>query len=309
MNSTSQLDLHPDADSLNAFAEQALAVPEREQILAHLAGCSRCRQVIFLAQQAAARRGSGNPAHNSNPRAWFGTGVLPGFRLRLWRRRWRWWSPFIHGARRKCRNWRRPCRSVSEAVPTPAPQEQASAGAAHKPAQALAAKSLAGNAEFAARRRTPEELVQQSAPSAAPPAEPGASAPFSWGEPVRFCRLRLSPPQQETTAQFQPEPAVAAWQQEQQQATGATRPAPTPRAGFTKEHESGSIHRPRQPPGCLGGAAHGAAVPVHARQQLRNRHATAIRRIGSFSQSESAQAAQRPGGCFQGNRPASHAGN
>ncbi len=53
MNSTFQLDSHPDAESLNAFAEQALSEREREPILAHLAACSRCRQVIFLAQQAA----------------------------------------------------------------------------------------------------------------------------------------------------------------------------------------------------------------------------------------------------------------
>ena len=41
MNSTPQLDLHPDADSLNAFVEQALGAPEREQILAHIAKCDR----------------------------------------------------------------------------------------------------------------------------------------------------------------------------------------------------------------------------------------------------------------------------
>jgi hypothetical protein len=54
MNPTSQLDLHPEAESLNAFVEQALPPPERAQILAHLAACSRCRQVVYLAQEAAA---------------------------------------------------------------------------------------------------------------------------------------------------------------------------------------------------------------------------------------------------------------
>ncbi len=54
MNSISQLDFHPDAESLNAFAEKALPERERGQIVAHLAECSRCRQVIFLARQAAA---------------------------------------------------------------------------------------------------------------------------------------------------------------------------------------------------------------------------------------------------------------
>ena len=53
MTPTPQLELHPDADSLNAFVEQALAGSEREQVQAHLAACSRCRQVIYLAQEAA----------------------------------------------------------------------------------------------------------------------------------------------------------------------------------------------------------------------------------------------------------------
>lgn len=54
MNPTSQIESHPGAESLNAFAEQALKAAERERILAHLAGCGRCRQVVFLARQAAA---------------------------------------------------------------------------------------------------------------------------------------------------------------------------------------------------------------------------------------------------------------
>jgi hypothetical protein len=54
MNSNSKLDSHPDAESLNAFAEQALSERERGEILAHLAECGRCREVVFLAQAAAA---------------------------------------------------------------------------------------------------------------------------------------------------------------------------------------------------------------------------------------------------------------
>ena len=52
MNPTIQPGMHPDADSLTAFAEQLLPNREREQILAHMATCSRCREVVFLAQQA-----------------------------------------------------------------------------------------------------------------------------------------------------------------------------------------------------------------------------------------------------------------
>lgn len=40
---------HPDADVLNAFAEQALAASEREGVLQHLALCTECREVVALA--------------------------------------------------------------------------------------------------------------------------------------------------------------------------------------------------------------------------------------------------------------------
>lgn len=40
---------HPDADQLNAFAEDALSAHEREQTLAHLAGCADCRLIVSLA--------------------------------------------------------------------------------------------------------------------------------------------------------------------------------------------------------------------------------------------------------------------
>jgi hypothetical protein len=42
--------VHPDADTLSAFVEGVLPEHERVQCLAHLAECSRCREVVFLAQ-------------------------------------------------------------------------------------------------------------------------------------------------------------------------------------------------------------------------------------------------------------------
>jgi hypothetical protein len=53
MNPTIQSGTHPDAESLTAFAEQSLSGAEREQILAHMSVCGRCREVVFLAHQAA----------------------------------------------------------------------------------------------------------------------------------------------------------------------------------------------------------------------------------------------------------------
>jgi hypothetical protein len=222
MNSTSQLDLHPDVDSLNAFAEQALGVPEREQILAHLAACSRCRQVIFLAQQAAAEAPVWIPS------------ARPTQQSTAWNWKWRlaWVPATALAAALALMVTFHPWRTTQmpelakvaplnePAAPTPAPKEFASAGAAHKPTQSLAAKPFAGNAEFAARSRTPEKLAQEPASSAALSPELSATAP-SAGVGQAFLPSSIeSAPQQETTKQYQPEPAVAAWQQERQQRSG-----------------------------------------------------------------------------------------
>lgn len=53
MSSISQFDPHPDADALNGFIEQELAEAERAQVLDHLASCGRCRQIVYLSQDAA----------------------------------------------------------------------------------------------------------------------------------------------------------------------------------------------------------------------------------------------------------------
>jgi len=83
MNSTPHLDLHPDAESLNAFVEQALGAAERAQVLSHLAGCGRCRQVVFLVQAAAEEE---TPARVATSRA-----ARESWR---WIADWRWiWVP------------------------------------------------------------------------------------------------------------------------------------------------------------------------------------------------------------------------
>ena len=53
MNPKAQSELHPGAELLSAFAEHALPEPERARILAHMAACARCREVVYLAQSAA----------------------------------------------------------------------------------------------------------------------------------------------------------------------------------------------------------------------------------------------------------------
>jgi len=53
MNVRGQHEMHPDAETLSAFTEQALSSKERGEVLAHLAVCGRCRQVVTLAHEAA----------------------------------------------------------------------------------------------------------------------------------------------------------------------------------------------------------------------------------------------------------------
>lgn len=45
---------HPDENLLAAFAEQTLPQAERQNVLQHLSSCRHCRDIVFLAQQAAA---------------------------------------------------------------------------------------------------------------------------------------------------------------------------------------------------------------------------------------------------------------
>jgi hypothetical protein len=52
MNPVSQFDVHPDAESLNGFVEHQLPEAERAQVMEHLASCSRCRQIVYLTQDA-----------------------------------------------------------------------------------------------------------------------------------------------------------------------------------------------------------------------------------------------------------------
>jgi hypothetical protein len=67
-------DEHPGADLLNAFCEDALRPAEREYLLAHLAACAQCREVLALLTPA-----EGPPRLESQPeRRWLG---LPKLRF------------------------------------------------------------------------------------------------------------------------------------------------------------------------------------------------------------------------------------
>ena len=69
-----QHEIHPDAERLSAFAEQALGEQERGEVFAHLAVCGRCRQVVSLASEAAGAEAA-TPARirraKVRPRPWW----------------------------------------------------------------------------------------------------------------------------------------------------------------------------------------------------------------------------------------------
>ena len=74
MSVKNQHEIHPDAEMLSAFAEQALGERERGEVLEHLAACGRCRQVVALAREAAGAEAA----------AWRRAPVGPRVRFRSW---------------------------------------------------------------------------------------------------------------------------------------------------------------------------------------------------------------------------------
>jgi hypothetical protein len=85
MNPTIQSGMHPDADTLTAFVEQLLPADGREQVLAHMSTCTRCREVAFLAQHSA----EAEPSTLAVPAS------APAQKTHCWWvGRWRWaWVP------------------------------------------------------------------------------------------------------------------------------------------------------------------------------------------------------------------------
>jgi hypothetical protein len=59
---------HPDANVLNAFVEHALQEGERARVVAHMAECARCREVVFLARSAAQPEVAPAPAVRAEPK-------------------------------------------------------------------------------------------------------------------------------------------------------------------------------------------------------------------------------------------------
>jgi hypothetical protein len=221
MNPTSQLDIHPGAESLNAFAEHALPEREQGQILAHLAVCSRCRQVIFLAQEAASGAETGASAAVPAVRST----VPAGSWLSGWRLAWvpaaalaamvalavlvhfRHAEPGPELARVVPQNALQNVGSISQ----PSSAEQVSTEKALAPASPVAAKHIASKAQSAPLRANSEALPAEVVPYSAP--SMGASANALSGVEREGSALPAGASGQGiATAQYMPEAAAAARQ-------------------------------------------------------------------------------------------------
>jgi len=233
MNPTPQIDFHPDAESLNAFAEQALGASERAQMVAHLAGCGRCRQVVFLARQAA------------DAEAALTLATAPPARRRPWFADWHMiWAPAAALAAAVALVivfYPRP-PAPHEELAKLAPQGEANGGKLALPAQAVPAlgqklefpaapNQPAGKAKSAPLPTFSAESADAASPAAAPqPASGGIAAP------IMVTNAVIQPPdasakgltQQQAGAQSKPEPVVSPWQQDRQQAAAKVAPSPGP---------------------------------------------------------------------------------
>jgi hypothetical protein len=189
MNSTSQLDLHPDAESLNAFVEQVLPERERAQVLAHLASCGHCRQVVYLAQEAAGDSESPTaPAAQPVAVRPAATRIAPWFRG--------WWSVWIPTAAlamilgvavviqvRHAGTTSEPRNEMAKAAPAPVLQTDA-VQSAGKPTESsttptLVQKKLERKAVTASSPAAPQAPRPQSAPSVTVITGADAEAPIS----------------------------------------------------------------------------------------------------------------------------------
>jgi hypothetical protein len=259
MNTGGKHDFHPDAESLSAFAEQALSGRERGQVLAHLAVCGRCRQVVALAREAgldAEVRPAAAERAAIQPYAWW--------------RSWRFaWIPaaalaatvtlavFVHmrhveQSAEMAKNER---ERVTQAAATPAyPAQQERAQPAPPAAAPEAVKSPARASKRASEGMAPRPPSQEPVVTAAIPAAPGAveqsegareeAAPPSAAAGLGFAGA--GPAAERPTAAYTPEPAVDAWQQERQQkvAAGAAQrhlyAARTPAPGSVRGTDGGA---------------------------------------------------------------------
>jgi Putative zinc-finger len=179
MNSQVQHEIHPDADHLNAFAERALGERERSEVLAHLAVCGRCRQIVALAQEAAEAEAATAVAI---PDSW-----PVSVQSNAWWMRWRFvWVPtavvaalvvasisiYIRQAQQHDANL-----EIAEQMPAPAMETPSTPAPAAKEASPPAASPASAIPEKKTlKSELPDSAARQSAPKMPTPPPPAPEA-------------------------------------------------------------------------------------------------------------------------------------
>jgi len=217
---------HPEVDLLSAFSEGALAGHERQQIMEHLAGCPRCRQVVFLAQQAA-------PEIETAKK----TVALP-----FWRRRW---IPIFASAAAVCvlggislvlfqqqgEKAKAPENNIARQSPAPAPVVNASGAAGSQSAAEdhidKSARLERKDAQVADKKKATDALK----PSSLPPQVSGTASVSgtSSNEVRQMGRARELASSQKQSA-LQGESSEAAQSESARQQVAASAPATPPQS-------------------------------------------------------------------------------
>ena len=196
MTGTAQHGLHPDAECLNAFAEHALGEGERDGVLRHLAGCSRCRQVVALAQRAVESEVFEKVAAAAAPR--------PAVQPNAWWKRWRLiWAPAAVAATlavtsvsfylRQAEQRNSPVR-----IAVQSPKNGSAQASSPPPTELAESASLASPASATPAAKTPRARESEATPSLRQRQREG---PVLAGKPQSLNQLAPSPP---ATAQSLP---------------------------------------------------------------------------------------------------------
>jgi hypothetical protein len=202
---------HPDENLLAAFVERSLAAHDRERVLRHLSVCSRCREVVFLAQQAepgsfSAQPGSASdrekPEHEAGWRiAWIAIPAMAAILLAVVSVRWYAGSHLPKNTAPAAA----PAQTMAMNQPAPLP---AAAQSANVAADNLQSKT---EARAARRERPPQEkrsdrMESNTAVIAGTVEQPphiAASQPLP--QTSRTVTVAAAPLQTETQAQSLPE--------------------------------------------------------------------------------------------------------
>jgi hypothetical protein len=206
MTTTIQHESHPDAESLGAFAEQALGERERGRILEHLAICERCRQVVALAASAVEPASPAPDAARPSRSWWQGWGLAlaPAAALAATVV----FAVYLHLHRAGNSNQTAKVETPVQIAPAAVPEAGLTAANQTKTLQPASTRSQPAE-------RAPEPAGTENKQT---PAEPKSEEPAPVSNAAAQATLGESLSSAGGAASDKSLPAVAEWQQEQQKA-------------------------------------------------------------------------------------------